>query len=92
LKKEFDSEEEANNFIEAELSSEFEHGFEYEREGWQYDLGKHRIFVEDIKGFKPSIEIEASTEKEIEVLFEKIGVLEKIHASMPEIMRGILNP
>ncbi len=92
LKKEFDSEQEASDFISIELGTEFERGFEYEREGWQYDLGKHRIFVEDIKGFKPSIEIEASTEKEIEFLFTKIGVAKKIHASMPEVMRGILNP
>lgn len=92
LKKEFDTEQEATDFIAAELGTEFERGFDYEREGWQYDFGKHRIFVEDIKGYKPSIEIEADSEEEIETLFDKIGIIEKIHASMPEVMRGILKP
>lgn len=90
LKKEFESEQEALNFISAELAAEFERGFEYEREGWQYDIGKQRIFVEDIKGFKPSIEIEAESENEIEFLFSKIGVVEKINASLPEVMRKVL--
>ncbi len=89
LKKEFDAEQEAVDFVATELETEFERGFEYEREGWQYDFGKHRIFVEDIKGYKPSIEIEADSE-EIESLFTKIGVIEKIRVSIPEVMRRIL--
>ena len=89
LKKEFDTEQEAIDFITAKLGTEFERSLEYEREGWQYDFGKHRTFVEDIKGYKPSIEIEANSEEEIETLFDKIGIIEKIHTSIPEIMRGI---
>lgn len=90
LKKEFDTEQEAIDFVSTELGAEFERGFEYDREGWQYDFGKHRIFVEDIKGYKPSIEIEANSEDEIESLFTKIGVIEKINNSVPEVMRKIL--
>lgn len=92
LKNEFDTEREAFDFVSAKLGGEFERGFEYEREGWQYDLGKHRVFVEDIKGFKPSMEIEADSGGEIESLFTKIGIVEKIHASIPEVMRKILKP
>lgn len=92
LKKEFDTEQEALDFVTTQLGAKFERGFEYAREGWQYDLGNCRIFVEDIKGYKPSIEIEADSEEEIESLFAKIGVIEKIHASMPEVMRRALKP
>lgn len=90
LRKEFNTEEESVHFVLAEFGSEFERGFEYEREGWQYDFENCRVFVEDIKGFRPSIEIEADSEEQIESLFTRIGVVEKIHASMPEIMRRII--
>ena len=90
LRKEFDTEEEANDFVKKEFGSEFKHGFEYEREGWQYNLAKHRIFVEDIKGYKLSIEIEAETDDQIRSLFEKIGIVEEIKTSIPEAMRQIL--
>ena len=86
LKKEFDNEEEAFLFVKEKLP-EFQKGFEYEREGWQYQLNDSRIFIEDIKGWKPSIEIEVKNEKEIKEFFNKIGILELVKASVPEIMR-----
>lgn len=90
FKKEFDTESEAIDFVVAKLGEEFKRGFEYEREGWQYDFGNDRIFVEDIKNYRPSIEIESDSEEAIESLFARIGIVEKICASMPEVMRRIL--
>ena len=84
LKKEFDTEQEAFDFIEKNLP-DLKKGFEYSREGWQYQLGNSRIFIEDIKGYKPTIEIEA--EDKLDNLFDKIGVLEKLKDSVPEIIR-----
>jgi len=89
FRKEFDTEEEAFIFIQKKFP-EFKKGFEYEREGWEYQLNKNRIFIEDIKGWKPSIEIETEKEEDLEDLFNKIGVLELIKESIPEIMNKLL--
>lgn len=89
LKKEFDTEKEATDFISEELSNEFKHGFEYSREGWEYYLMGKRIFLENIEHFQPSIEIEAESEKEILDMFSKIGIIEQIHDSIPETMRKL---
>ncbi len=89
LKKEFDTEEEAFAFITKEIP-EFKRGFEYERIGWEYVLDENRIFIEDIKKWKPSIEIEANSDAELQELFDKIGILETVNSSVPEIMRQII--
>ena len=89
LKEEFDTEKEALAFVKNNLSSEFKIGFEFSRTGWQYQLENHRIFIEDVEDFKPSIEIETDTEDELKSLFDKVNIIEKINESMPEIMRRI---
>lgn len=90
LRKEFDTEHEAFDFVTKELGNEFVYGFEFEREGWEYKLGHHNIFIEDIKEYQPSIEIETDSKDDLVILFEKIGVGEKVTISIPEIMRRIL--
>ena len=89
LRKEFELEEKSFAFIKEKLS-EFKKGFEYEREGWQYQLNDNRIFIEDINGWKPSVEIEAKSEKQLKELFDKIGIVELVKSSVPEIMRKLL--
>jgi adenylate cyclase class IV len=89
LREEFDTEEEAVDYIDKHLSTEFERGFEYSREGWQYQLGDSRIFVEDIGGYGPSVEVEADTEQQLQDILDKIGVKEVVKESVPEIMRKI---
>jgi adenylate cyclase class IV len=89
LRKEFDSEEEAFSFIQENLPA-FKKGFEYEREGWQYQLNDYRIFIEDIKGWKPSIEVEVKDEERINEIFRKIGILELVKASVPKVMKQLL--
>lgn len=89
LKEEFDTEQKAFDFIKKNLP-EFREGFEYSREGWQYQLSNHKIFIEDIEGWKPSVEIEAKNEGDLKNLFEKIGILKLVKDSVPENMRKIL--
>ncbi len=89
LKEEFDSEEKAIDFVKNNLSSEFKKGFKFSRIGWQYQLENLRIFIEDIEGYKPSIEIEAETEEELKLLFDKLNIIEKVNESIAEIMRQI---
>ncbi len=88
LKKEFDKEKEAFDFIKERLP-EFIRGPEYEREGWQYDFDDCQIFLEDIKGFKPSIEIESEDERKMDYLFKKLRIVNFLKESIPEIMYNI---
>jgi len=89
LREEFDTKKEAFDFISKNLA-EFEKGFDYSRKGWEYHLDNKRIFIEDIEGYKPSIEIEAKDEKELEDLFDKIGIIEIVKESVPEIIRKLI--
>jgi adenylate cyclase class IV len=82
LRKEFDKQEEAFNF----LKNRFRKYIEYFREGWYFDLDGVRLWVEDIKGFKPTIEIEAATTKELEAVFKQLGVKERVSDSVPRLM------
>lgn len=90
LRKEFDSAEEAYTFITDELGSDFKIGFEYTREGWEYSLEGKRIFVEDIKGWSPSIECESESEEELASFFNQLETGELIKTSVAQIMRNIL--
>ncbi len=84
LKEEFDTLDEAENRIQ-----DVEKSFSYARKGWEYTLGDAHIFVEDIEGLGPSVEIEADDEKTIDDLFNKLDATERITGSMPEIMERI---
>ena len=86
FRQEFDAEQDAVNFIKQNFS-DFKYAFEYSREGWLYDLGKTRIFIENIEELKPSIEIEAGSEEEIQSLFGKLGAGKKIESVFQEIRR-----
>lgn len=92
LRKEFDVEKAALDYIDKEFNFDFVRDFEYEREGWQYDLGKVRIFVENIKGYGASIEIEAESQNQIRCLYDQIEAGEVTNRSMPEIMKEIIKP
>jgi adenylate cyclase class IV len=87
LRKEFDAVENALDFIKKHFQNKLQKSFEYFREGWEYHLSNKRIFVEDVKNFKPTIEIEAENEKELDDIFKKLEIVKRLSDSMPEIMR-----
>lgn len=87
LRKEFDTEQDTLTYIQQELGSEFEYGFEYSREGWQYDLTKSRVFIENIEGLKPSVEIETDNEEQLQTIFDKLRPIERLGDSVPELVR-----
>ncbi|HLC75403.1 MAG TPA: hypothetical protein VJH88_06150 [Candidatus Nanoarchaeia archaeon] len=86
LKLEFESESEALEFMSKKIAKSLIMKAEYVREGWEYQLKSARIFIEDIKGWKPTVEIEAETAADIENIFDKIEVIKRLHESVPEIM------
>lgn len=92
LRKEFNTAEEAINFINKNFKNKPKKDFEYFREGWEYDFDRKKVFVEDIKGFKPTVEIEAENEEELNNVFKKINVIKRLSDSVPEIMRKIIIP
>lgn len=62
FKKEFDSKEEAQKFIEENLLDQFKYSYEFSRTGWQYDLPEGQVDLEDIEGLY-SIEAKSKTEE-----------------------------
>lgn len=52
--------------------------------GWEYHLNNMRIFVEEIDGLPPSIEIIARSQEEIFNLFSKINIVNILTDSVPE--------
>lgn len=88
VREEFDTEKGAFSYLEKNFGG-YKRGFNYERVGWEYELDGHRIFVEDIEGFEPSIEAEAETVGALQKVFERIGIIKEVKDSVPEIMRKL---
>jgi len=91
IDKQFDSEKEAFDFIKNHFGSNFVRGFDYSRKGWRYIFGKSEIFIEDIEGQDPTVEVESKNKVEMDFLLDKIGVIKVIRDSVPELIRKKLN-
>lgn len=91
LKKEFNTAEEAIDFIKEHYKGKLKESFKYFREGWEYHFGKNRIFVEDIEKLGPTIEVEAENENELSDIFKSLEIMEKVSDSVPEMIGKILN-
>lgn len=91
LKEEFDRIEEAFDFIKLHFKDKLKDDFRYSREGWEYNLGRNKIFIEDVEKLGATVEIEAENERELDDLFKKLEITEKFSDSMPEVMRKVLN-
>ena len=89
LKQEFDTLDQVGQYMKKEFGDSIEIGFGYSRKGWEYELGKNRIFIEDIEDFKPTVEIVSENKQELSDLLKKLEVTETLSDSVPEIMREI---
>lgn len=89
LKKGFDSEEEALDYIAAHCS-DFKRSFEFSRVGWEYSLPGYAIFVEGVEGYPPSVEIKAEDAASLQDMLQQLHVTDIIRDSMAEAMRKIL--
>ena len=77
LKKQFDSVEEAQKYINENLLNRFEPSFEFSRTGWQYDIRGDQVDLENIEGIY-SIEVKSESEEGLKKLantFEMEDVL-----------------
>ncbi len=79
LKKEFDKEKEAEDFINQNLLDKYKYEYEFTRTGWQYSLGEDEIDlekVEDLDNFY-TVEFKSATVEGLRRL-EKLLHLENI--------------
>ncbi len=90
LKKEFDSKEEAQKFIEENLLDRFQHSFEFSRVGWQYDLLEGQVDLEDIEGHL-SIEVKSKTEEGLKKFVELFEIKDTIKGPSVVAVKELLN-
>lgn len=89
VKEEFDSEKEAKEFIDKNYSGDFEFLYEFDRMGWQYDIGDDQIDLEDIEGHF-SIEFKSPDEEGLRKLLKLFDVKNVIRAPSVVIIRELL--
>ena len=90
VRKEFDTEEEGRAFIEENYSETFEFVYDFEREGWQYDIGSDQVDLEDIEGH-PSIELKSDTVDGLQKLLNTFNIKNTIKGPSVVQIRKILN-
>ncbi len=73
VKKDFDTEREAQKFIHDNYSDQFEFSYEFDRIGEQYFLSEEGIDLEDVQGH-PSIEFKSPTEEGLQKLLTLFNV------------------
>lgn len=89
LKKQFNTKEEAEKFIEENLLDKYEYAYEFSRIGWQYDLGEDQVDLEDIEGHL-SIEIKSNTEEGLEKLAQMFEIENTIKGPLVFVLKEIL--
>ncbi len=81
FKKEYDRMEEANSDL-----SGYNLSFSFSRKGFEYLLGDVRVFVEEIQGLSPSVELVSPSREKIETLFQNLEVTQIITDSVPKLV------
>jgi hypothetical protein len=84
-KKDFETLNEAREFIEENYADTFEFLYNFDRVGWQYDLGNNQIDLEDIEG-RYSLEFKSPTEAGLKQLLKLFNVKDKDVISGPSVV------
>lgn len=86
FKMQFDSLEEAEAVL-----SDYKFAFSFKRRGFEYELGYMRIFIEEIQGLPPSVEIVSSKKDDLDQLFENLAPVQILSDSVPRLIENKLN-
>lgn len=86
LRKEFDTEKEAIDFINANFDNEYEYKFKLEKNGLEYSNDDLRVWVEEIKDIGISIEIGSENQEKIENAIQLFDIKERLEISVPEYL------
>lgn len=84
VKEEFDFFEEAEAF----LGEGYTRILTFKRDGTEYKLNNLRLFVENIEGLPPSIEVIAPSQPELDALLEHISPTKIISDSVPKLIES----
>lgn len=74
VKEQFDSEEEARDFINKNYADTFDFSYDFSRKGWQYFIGEDGIDLEDVENGYFTIEFKSETEEGLERLLKLFEV------------------
>lgn len=85
LKKQFDNMEEADTFL-----SEYRFAFSYQRKGFEYQLGDVKIFLQDVQGLPPSVELVSPSKQKIDQIFDKLAPAEILLDSVPKLIQNTI--
>ncbi len=85
IKKQFDTEGEAKEFIDKNYAEQFSFLYKFSRRGWQYDLGEDQVDLEDIEGFY-SIEFKSKTEEGLKKLLTLFSINFKEVIQAPSVV------
>lgn len=86
LREEFDTEQEAINFVNENISDEYEYKFKLEKAGIEYANSNLRVWVENIKDIGISIEFGSNYPEIIEQAISLFDVKERLDKSVPEYL------
>ena len=86
LKEEFDTVEEAQEFVDANLLDEYDFAFKLQKTGIQYGNDKVDLWKEDVEKVGLSVEVGSEDEELMEQVFSDLDVDERLDVSLPEYM------
>lgn len=92
MKKEFDNEQSARDFIKNNLSDKYKFNFEFKRIGWQYYLGDDCVDLEKVLDVEDcyTMEIKSQTEEGLERLAQIFNLTELIEGPSVVAIRSLL--
>lgn len=86
LREEFDTVEEALNFVNKNLSNEYEYKLKLEKTGVEYNNDGLSVWIENIKDVGTSIEFGSESSEIIENAISSFDVVERLYESVPEYL------
>ncbi len=86
LREEFDTLEEAQSYVDANLLNDYRFAFKLKKTGIQYGNDKIDLWKENIENVGLSIEIGSEDEELMEAIFSDLDIKERLNVSLPEYM------
>lgn len=86
LRKEFDTEQDAIDFVNKTLSNDYEYKFKLEKDGTEYGNSDLRVWIENIKNVGTSVEFGSNNSASIEKAISLFRVKERLKESVPEYL------
>ena len=86
LREEFDTVDEAKDYVNDNLLNEYEFAFKLQKNGNQYGNNELDMWKEDVLDLGISVEIGSNDESLLEEVFNSLDIKERLTVSLPEYM------